>query len=246
MSKIKLVALDMDGTLLNNDGVITNESKKVIKKAEQRGVHIVISTGRPLASCISFVKELGLSSYIITSNGAQIFTADEQLIEQQTMDGDVVKALWQIGHDRELHMWLVADDAVFVQGRRPNDFQELEWLKMGYGGLSETDKLYIMERLQDIKGLEVTNSNPTNIEVNREGVHKEQALRTLCSKLDLAMDEVMAVGDGLNDFRMIKEAGIGVAVANAQDEILDIADYVTLTNEENGVAKAIADLVLDQ
>src|SRR5699024_8995782 len=75
------------------------------------------------------------------------------------------------------------------------------------------------------KFLEVTNSTPMNFEVNEKGVNKAEGLRTLCKKLNITMDEVMAVGDSLNDFKMINEVGIGIAMGNAQEEILEIADY---------------------
>src|SRR5699024_1891285 len=162
MSKIKLIALDMDGTLLNELEEITDYTKDMIKQAEQAGIHVVISTGRPLATCISYVGDLELSSYVITSNGAEIYTTDEELIEQ----------LWHIGNNRGLTMWMLASDAVFVQGRRPSDFSEHDWLKIGYDHLDEEDRLYVKEQLRQVQDLEVTNSTPMNFEVNEKGVNK--------------------------------------------------------------------------
>jgi len=239
MSKIKLIALDMDGTLLNELDEVTDYTKDMIKQAQREGIHVVISTGRPLATCISYVSDLELSSYVITSNGAEIYTADEELIEQHTMHPEKMEQLWHIGNNRGLTMWMLASDAVFVQGRRPSDFSEHDWLKIGYDNLDEEDRLYVKEQLSRVQDLEVTNSTTTNFEVNEKGVNKAEGLRTLCKKLNITMDEVMAVGDSLNDFKMINEVGIGIAMGNAQEEILEIADYVTLTNREDGVAEAI-------
>lgn len=239
MSEIKLIALDMDGTLLNEENVVTENTKRIIKQAEQQGIYVVISTGRPLATSISYAKELELSSYIITTNGAEIYTVEEELIEQHTINATKMEQLWHIGNDKKLNMWLLASDAVFVQARRPNDFAAHDWLKIGYDHLDEVDKLHVMEQLKQVQDLEITNSTPENIEVNEKGINKASGLRTLCSRLEIEMNEVMAVGDSLNDFKMIKEAGIGIAMGNAQDDILNIADYVTSTNREDGVAKAI-------
>lgn len=244
MSKIKLIALDMDGTLLNDEEIVTDYTKRVIKRAIDAGIEVVISTGRPIGSCISYAKDLQLPSYVITSNGGQIFTMDQELIEEHTMDAEKIEKLWNIGYERNLHMWIIATDAVFVEGRRPSDFHKHQWLKIGYSDLKEIDKLYVMEKLKQIGSLEITNSTPSNLEVNEAGVNKEAALKFLCKRIGITMDEVMTVGDSLNDFKMIKGAGIGVAVSNAQDEILDIADYVTLSNNEDGVAKAIEKFAL--
>ncbi len=239
MDKIKIIALDMDGTLLNDEGIVTVYTKKVIRRALDRNIKVLLSTGRPLEMCISFARDLRLPSYIITSNGAEIYTAEEKLVEQHTIDPKKMEQMWQVGHARDLHMWLVAADAVFTEGRRPSDFTKHDWLKMGYGNLTEANKLDLMEQLKSFHPVEITNSSPSNIEVNGEGVNKAQAVQSVCKQLGITMDRVMAVGDSLNDLSMIKEAGVGVAVANAQEAILEIADYVTGTNNEDGVAKAI-------
>src|SRR5699024_11523412 len=96
MSKIILIAIDMDGTILNELDEITDYTKDMIKQAEQAGIHVVISTGRPLATCISYVRDLELSSYVITSNGAEIYTTDEELIEQHIMHPEKMEQLCHI------------------------------------------------------------------------------------------------------------------------------------------------------
>lgn len=245
MTKIKLIALDMDGTLLNDDGIVSKPTERVIQRALKEDIHVVLSTGRPLEMCISFAHDLKLSSYLITSNGAEIYTVDENLLEQHTMEAEKVEHLWQIGHKKDIHMWLVAADAVFVDGKRPSNFKEHKWLKIGYGNLDEAHKLYVMEELKQLQDIEVTNSSLSNMEVNGGGVNKASAIRSLCERIGITPNNVLAIGDSLNDFQMIKEAGIGVAVENAQDVILDIADHIAPTNNEDGVAKAIQRFALD-
>src|SRR5699024_11458558 len=112
-------------------------------------------------------------------------------------------------------------------------------VKVVFDYLDEKDRYYDKEKFRKEQVLKVTNSTAMNFEVNEKGVNKAEGLRTLCKKLNITMDEVMAVGDSLNDFKMINEVGIGIAMGNAQEEILEIADYVTLTNREDGVAEAI-------
>lgn len=246
MSKIKLIALDMDGTLLNDDGEVTPYTHDVIQQALQRGVEIVLSTGRPLPLCATFSEELNLSSYIITSNGAEIWTSDHEIIERYPLNAEKIETLWQLGNERNLHMWLVATDQIFVNARRPEKFADHEWLKIGYGNLTEATKTDLLNELNNFKDIEITNSSLTNIEINKFGINKAYAIETICKRMDITMDEVMAVGDSLNDFKMIEQAGIGVAVKNAQRLILETADFVTDTNNENGVAKAIEKYVLKQ
>src|SRR5699024_4227052 len=136
-----LIAIDMDGTLLNDDGNVSPYTKKVIKRAQDEGIHIVLSTGRPLEMCISYAHDLQLSSYMITSNGAQIFTSEEQLLESHPIAAEKVEKLWRLGHERELLMWMVAADAIFVAGERPSNFSDYQWFKIGYGNLEKAEQL---------------------------------------------------------------------------------------------------------
>src|SRR5699024_12336350 len=113
---------------------------EMIKQAEESGIHSFIRTLTPLATCISYVSDLEMSSYVITSNGPEIYTTDEELIEQHIMHTEKMEKLWHIGNNRGLTMWMLASDAVFVQGRRPSDFSEHDWLKIGYDHLDEEDR----------------------------------------------------------------------------------------------------------
>src|SRR5699024_2110437 len=235
--EIKLIALDMDGTLLNDDGIVTQYTHDTIQKALHQGIEVVLSTGRPLSLCKGFAVELNLSSYIIASNGAEIWTVDGELIERHIMEPGKVQSLWELGEKRDLHMWLVSADNVF--SKRPEVFTNQEWLKLGYGGLTESEKMELRSVLEKDDTLEVTNSSMTNLEVNQKGINKANAIRSICGRLGIKMDQVMAAGDSLNDLKMIEQAGLGIAVKNAQQLILESADYVTASNNEDGVAKAI-------
>lgn len=244
MSNIRLIALDMDGTLLNDDGVITPYTKKVIQRALEKDIDIVLSTGRPLIMCTSFVEELSLTSYVITSNGAEIWTADGQLVERHTMDAAKIESLWKKGSGLNVHIWLIASEQIFVDQMVPAVFSDYEWLKIGFGRLTKEEKTTLLQSIKGDKELEISNSSPRNIEVNKVGIHKARAIQSICARLNIQMDEVMAIGDSLNDLKMIEQAGIGVAVENAQQKVIEAADFVTASNNDHGVAKAIEKFVL--
>lgn len=239
MSDIKLIALDMDGTLLQDDWGVSKHTKEVIKQALAQNIQVVLCTGRPLSMCEHYAKDLQLDSYIITNNGAEIWTVDHELIERHIFTPGKVERLWNLGKKYNLHMWTVAVDGIFSKSTRPDDFSQHEWLKIGYGNLDEQMKTNLLHELEEDSTIEITNSSPTNIEINQAGVNKVHAVQRLCQLSDISMDEVMAVGDSINDAKMIQEVGLGVAVANAQQEILDIAKVITASNNEDGVAKAI-------
>src|SRR5699024_5816333 len=130
-----------------DEGIVTDYTEQVLERAKKQGIQVILSTGRPLEMCVSYAEELQLASYIITSNGAEIYTANQKLVERHEIDVDTFEKMWKIGHDKDIHMWMVASDAVFVEGKRPSDFSDHTWLKIGYGNLDEADKSYIVKAL---------------------------------------------------------------------------------------------------
>ncbi|MFD2044959.1 Cof-type HAD-IIB family hydrolase [Ornithinibacillus salinisoli] len=243
MSEVKLVALDMDGTLLNMDEEVTDYTKQVITQALDKGIHVVLSTGRWLQSCYPYAETLNLSSYLVTCNGGEIWTMKKELLEQHLLDASTVEKMWQLGEEIGVKMWMISTENVY-HGERPEDFFQHRWLKFGCDSFDKDKLDRMVKELSYMNGLELTNSLPTNIEVNPKGVSKASALKKVCRELGITMDHVMAVGDSLNDIKMIQEAGVGVAMGNAQDAIKKVANYVTDTNNNNGVAKAIERFVL--
>ncbi|MGM8213698.1 Cof-type HAD-IIB family hydrolase [Virgibacillus sp. W0430] len=241
---IKLVALDMDGTLLNNQLEVSPYTKKVIQQAMEKGVHVVLSTGRWLDICYPIAEELNLSTYMITSNGSEIWSADKKLLQRHLLDASVVDKMCAFADKVGIGTWLVSTEEVYLEGSRPDDLYAHEWLKMAFVSMNDNQIKQVKEELQKYGNLELSNSLPTNIEVNPEGINKASGLAWVCEKIGITMDEIMAVGDSLNDIRMIEEAGIGVAVGNAQEAVKNAADFVTDTNENDGVAKAIEKFVL--
>lgn len=240
---IKLIALDMDGTLLNSEGAVSDFTREKISQALANGVQVVLSTGRWLGSCYSYAESLHLSSYLITCNGGEIWTIDKELKERHLLDPERVHMMWEFAVDLDVNIWMISTDQVWY-GTRPDDFSSHEWLKFGCDS-NDNDKLdMIVKEFSHYDDLELTNSLPMNIEVNPKGVSKASALQSVCREIGITMENVMAAGDSLNDIKMIQESGIGVAMGNAQEAIKNVADYVTTTNNQNGVGKAIEKFVL--
>ncbi|MGJ9457647.1 Cof-type HAD-IIB family hydrolase [Oceanobacillus sp. CF4.6] len=235
---IKLIALDMDGTLLSDDHEVSERTVKAIEDAMNQGIHVVLSTGRGFQACYPYAEQLKLQSYLITANGGQVWTVEKELLDQHLLETKLIEKLYNLGTQVGVNMWMISTSGVF-RGEAPENFYDYEWLKFGCES-QDKQKLDIMvQELSHYEGLELTNSLPTNMEANPKGVSKARALHFLCDKIGITMKEVMAVGDSLNDIKMIQEAGIGVAMGNAQEAIKNVANHTTDSNNEEGVAKAI-------
>ncbi|WP_078427959.1 Cof-type HAD-IIB family hydrolase [Alkalihalobacterium alkalinitrilicum] len=235
---IKLIAIDLDGTLLNHQHEISMENRKAIKQAEAQGIHVVISTGRTIMACEELVKSLSLSSYLITVNGSEIWDENGKLIDRQILDVEHIKHMWQLKQQHNTFCWAASVGNVWKE-KFPEEFTEHEWMKFGFDVKDDNIRKVILDELLQIKELEVSNSSLTNIEINAAGVNKARAIEKVCKRLGITMDHVLSMGDSLNDLAMIKEAGIGVAMGNAQPSVKNAADWVTTSNVEHGVAVAI-------
>ncbi|WP_332629455.1 Cof-type HAD-IIB family hydrolase [Halalkalibacter flavus] len=240
---IKLIAIDMDGTLLNDQKEISLENRKAIKEAEEKGVHVVISTGRTRMTCDDLVNSLSLNSYLITVNGSEIWDENGELIERKLLNTSYIEQMWKLKQTHETICWAASVDNVW-RDFFPEDLSKHQWMKFGFDIKDDQVRNIVLEELSKNPDLEITNSSPTNLEINAAGVNKARAIEKVCNRIGITMDNVLALGDSLNDLAMIKEAGIGVAMGNAQPYVKESANWVTSTNEENGVAKAIRKWVL--
>ncbi|WP_405027658.1 Cof-type HAD-IIB family hydrolase [Lentibacillus songyuanensis] len=243
--EVKLVALDMDGTLLTSEQKITKHTREVIRQALAKEVHVVLSTGRWISSCHPFAESLSLSSYLVTVNGGEIWTVAKELKDRHLIDAQLLEMMWGLGAENDLDCWMVSTDDIWYNNR-PDNFYDHEWLKIGFSSHNEDKLNELVQKLSHHSELELTNSNPINIEVNPAGVNKATALAKVCDWLGITMDNVLAAGDSLNDIKMIQQAGTGVAMGNAQEAIKKVADFITDTNNRDGVAKAIERFVLSE
>jgi 5-amino-6-(5-phospho-D-ribitylamino)uracil phosphatase len=240
---IKLIALDMDGTLLDGQDQVSDENRRVIKEAEKRGVAVVLSTGRSLKTARDYVLSLELSSYLVTVNGGEIWGPNGELIDINPVDTDHIQWMHELSRKHKTGFWATSSEDVW-RNKMPEDVFSQKWLKFGFHIEEDDIRESVLKELRN-KGLfEISNSSLKNIEVNAIGINKAKGLKKVCSLLGISMENVMAVGDSLNDIAMITEAGLGIAMGNAQETVKEAADDITGTNLESGVAQAIQKWVL--
>ena len=240
---IKLVALDMDGTLLNNKGQISEANRQAIKAAQEKGIYVVLSTGRSLTTCREHADALELTSYLVTVNGSEIWDEKRELVERNLVQAELIEWMWGLTKQHKTKFWAISTERNW-HDEIPENIHNMEWLKFGFNIDDDATRELILKELEEKGEFELSNSTLKNIEVNPHGINKAKGLGIVCSRLGIEMKHVMAVGDSRNDLMMIKEAGLGVAMGNAQDVVKAAADWVTASNEDDGVAKAIHKWVL--
>lgn len=274
-SDIKLIALDMDGTLLNNQGQISPETQNAIRKATAAGIHIVISTGRPYIGLpVELLCSLGIH-YAITSNAAAIYRLPEkECIYSSCMSPEIVCPIIEKLKEKEMHFDAFIDGKRYCEKRMLPIIDKLsqmpkttrEYVKATGNHVenladfirennlavqkmtlyfyplpdgSYKDREAVASILFDFPQITFQTGGYANLEFTKAGTTKSTGLRFLAKSFGISMEETMACGDSENDLDIIRTAQIGVAMANATDDVKNAADFVTLSNEENGVAHAI-------
>jgi HAD superfamily hydrolase (TIGR01484 family) len=244
MGTYKLIALDMDGTLLNEEKLISMPNRKAILAALEAGVTVIFSTGRGVQSAMPYVEELGLQTPIVAVNGSEVWKAPGELLKRHLMSAELVRKLHEIAVKYDTWWWAYAVSGMYNTERWTDDIDGVEWLKFGY----YTEDAAILSEIRSVVEawdvFEITNSHPSNIELNPKGISKASGVEEVCQILGINMSEVIAMGDSENDIAMIRSAGLGVAMGNAQEGVKQIADITTVTNEEHAVARIINEYIL--
>ena len=267
----RVLALDIDGTLTNSEKKITERTRTAIRKAAQRGVKIVIASGRPVQGIWGFAEQLDLKEldgYILSFNGGRLISCRTgEIIHDVKLPLQYLPEIYELSKQYGVNLMSYEGDNLVTE--EPEDeFLAIEARINGLGikkvdnlseyidfpinkclMLGEGDYLAKVEKkvhaaLSD--RLDVYRSEPFFLEILPKGVDKAKALEGLLDKLGCDRTELMACGDGYNDLTMIRYAGMGVAMANARDEVKAEADYVTLSNDEDGVAAAIEKFILKE
>ena len=274
--KIKMIGLDLDGTLLTDKKELTGRTKAVIGEAIRRGIKVLVASGRPWMGVPEELRNFPGMRYALTSNGARIIDAlDDRIIEEHLLSPELaLKALAVCGkYDtlQEVYFdgqgYAPADQMAHVEKyhRNPSMCEYMRKTRIPVSdiralvekenrGLDKVQALFAdmderesaWRELKADEGLELVGSLRYNIEINAAGVNKGTGLISLGRLLGIRREEIMAFGDGDNDIAMLKEAGVGVAMANAEEAVKAAADYITLSNEEEGVADAIEKLILNR
>ena len=262
---IKLIALDLDGTTLNSAHELSEETKKTLKAAQDRGVIVTIATGRMFCAAKPIADALNIKGPIITYNGS--LTADVQsgqIIKEYRLDFDIAKRLLQIGRENDvlvqtyMHDRLIADRInkmiaiyayvckvpVLAVGDIASYWQEGP-TKVLY--TAEEEKLaLIWEKLKEEfkDSIFCTKSTPFYLEMINPAANKGAGVQAIAEHYGIKKEEIMVCGDSLNDMELYNAAGLKIAMGNAIDALKEKADFITLTNDENGVAYAVKKFVL--
>lgn len=245
--KYKLLALDMDGTLLNDNHQISPETEKWIHRAAEAGVHVCFSTGRGYDEAAPFGKQLGLNTPMITVNGSEVWKSPTELYRRELLDKALIANMHAIAVEYGVWFWAYSVEGSYNEKNWDPALLDLnQWMKFGYHTEDDAIRHDIIVRLQDLGGLEITNSSPYNLEINPAGVNKATGIRIVCDLLGLDMSETVAIGDSLNDLAAIQAAGLGVAMGNAQLAVKENADVVTASNNDDGIAWIIRDYILTE
>jgi len=243
--KYKLLALDLDGTLLNDRSEISDTNAEWVRHAVEAGVTVCVSTGRGFKSALPIVEQLGLDTPMITVNGGEIWTKPHSIHRRTLLDTSKVMKLHSLAEKYpDVWYWAYTTEDIYNKERWVGDTDASHWLKFGYYYEDVTILGEILKEVQSWEGLEISNSSPFNIEINPLGISKATALMEVCKMKGYDMSEVVSVGDSLNDIAAIRASGLGVAMGNAQEEVKLAANAVTGSNQENGVAQVIQNYVL--
>ena len=273
LDKIKLIALDLDGTTLTRNG-LTRRTKETLEEVIARGLDVVIATGRPYSALPEQVKAIKGLEYVIISNGAHIVRpltgeflysnyADRDAIlrvRDMLMEKAFPVEVFTEGRayvDRELYEDVKKHGSSYLSAkyilrtREPVDGIYDFWLKhadsienVNIQFEFQKDKAEMKAALENAEGITLTSSTYHNLEVGGETTSKASALWQLCRMKGLTMENVMAFGDSPNDGTMIREADIGVAMENATADILEDADITAPSNDDEGVAYTLRMLLL--
>lgn len=265
-NQVKLIAIDMDGTLLNTQKEIPEENIKAIQEATAAGIKIVLCTGRPCSGIVPHFEKLGLSEeeYIIMNNGCSTYeTKNWTLLESESLSRSEMEELLQACEDfpgvaltftgeKSYYVVgnevpeLVAYDAgtVFTEAKARSLEEIFEEGQVIFQAMymAESEPLDAFQNaVQDIlnQSYSTVRSQEYIFEVMPQGATKASGLKRLVEKLDINRDQIMALGDAANDLEMLQFVGQSVAMGNASDDIKSLSKYVTLTNDQSGVAYAI-------
>ncbi len=262
--RYKLLVLDIDGTLTNSQKLISDRTKSTLIKAQAQGITIVLASGRPTYGIVPLANELQLDKfggYILSYNGGTIINwKTKEVIQESIIKSDKLPVLHQIALDNDVQIISYKDEYIISESAE-NEYVKYEAFlnKMPIKEVDsfvdalnldvpkclivgDPEKLVLLEKeMNAMFGYEMSiyRSEPFFLELMPSNIDKAQSLKKLLLYTGNSREEMIACGDGFNDLSMIKFAGMGVAMANAQPAVKDASDYITLSNEEDGVAHVV-------
>jgi Cof subfamily protein (haloacid dehalogenase superfamily) len=268
----KLIAIDMDGTLLNDHHEVTPEVYDALHAAKKKGVKIVLCTGRPVGGVHRYLESLQLNQegdYVIAYNGALVQnTHTNEVVSELSLNYQDLKDLYELSLELNTTMQFFDSAHLYTPNRNISRYTVLEsymtQVPLCYKTLDEVPADMVIPKVMFINEEEkldkiiasippefkekyfMVRSSPFFYEILHPEVSKGNAVKQLASILGISQQEIIAIGDNGNDLTMIEYAGCGVAMANAIPEVKKAANFHTMSNNENGVAYAIQELVLNK
>lgn len=264
---IKLVVIDIDGTLLNSQHQLTPRVERAVHAAVDAGVQVILATGKTRTSSLHLIEQLKLDTPGIYLQGLTVYEPDGKLRYQQSLDPAIARQVITFAEDRGFHM--IAYSGAHIMVRQRNQYTDSVTVKYNepepesIGALQNVldsmtiNKIIAVGDPRAIKSLRwqlnaqlngavrlTQAAVPHMLEVLPPGASKGASLKMLLKDLQIANEQVMAIGDAENDIEMIQLAGIGVAVGNAEEKVKAAAKHHVASNDEDGVAEAIERFVL--
>lgn len=266
---IKLIASDIDETIIDHDRLVPERNKKAIKAAQEKGVIVMLATGRGPYEIFDIPEQAGVigdDRYVICCNGAVIMDVKtKEIIDVLDMDFTYAKRIFDYAYKNKLTFYIytldkkyginLSDKTIFAEEHiniiedDNIDFLEGQTILKTIIKNSNMNQLQAQEvdiaRITDYN-LEISYSSNMYMEINAKGVNKAIALKKVADHYDIDLKNVMAIGDNYNDVAMLEEAGVAVAVKNARLQVKQSADYVTqVDNTQGAVGEAIENFVLN-
>lgn len=283
----KLIAVDLDGTLLNSFGEVTEYSKKIIKRVIDEGNKFIIASGRPIDSIKTISKEIGSSEYFIAGNGAIIFDIKkDKIIYEKYMSKQKVLEIIKMCEENSICYNIYTNENILATSLKYNvlyyfkenlkkeedkktninivsnmyeyiqNIKEEKFLKITICDESKTVFNSILNKIRKINGIEILEVSHMSRKVITQGteeipieyyyteitlanVDKWSAIQYLAKKLNIEKNEIIAIGDNMNDKKMIENAGLGIAMKGSTPVVVEVADEIAPGNNENGVAKML-------
>lgn len=270
MNTPKLILTDLDGTLLRNDKRLSPANRAALERASAQGCQVVLATGRSYASLPPELRTLPFLRYFIFMNGAKVYDLkSDRVLYRAEIDGETAERLLDLLEPLDLSVDCYQQDRGYIDQRyyQRLDYYITDPIAREHSRRSRTPLAdfrstvraggsvqkfqcffphpeltpAVVERLQrEFPQLEISSSLPSNLEINAPGANKGAGLLALCRELDMTPADAVAFGDGTNDLTMLRQAGIGVAMGNADPEVLASADQIAPSNQEDGVAQVLS------
>lgn len=271
--KYKLCVCDMDGTLLNSDGLISIENERALKKLQEIGIEVIIASGRTDLMMKSYIKQLELKGHIICCNGGLVKKIETgEVVYKKPIEKITAEKVIKYCFENAVNFLVYTIDMVYSnrENQRAKFYENLNLsisqefhIPIDYMEYVDVDKLLkkdifkvlIIEKdderkdsiaryFSEMTGLAVVTSAKGLLDIMASGVSKGSAIKKLSEELKIDLKQVIAFGDNYNDLEMFEAAGFPIAMENAVEEIKSCSKYITRSNDESGVADAIDNLIL--